>query len=88
MRDARATLGMQSTSQAGSGTRKPVVGGSMPERMAMMVATASIAPDALMQWPIIDLVELSGTPRGPNTRPIASLSRVSFMRVPVPCALT
>ena len=47
--------------------------------------TASIAPAAPNEWPIIPLVELTGTPA--NSSAIALPSAASLNGVAVPCAL-
>ena len=51
--------------------------------------TASIAPDEVRVWPIIDLFELIGTSRSrsPNTASSEKHSILSFSGVPVPWAL-
>ncbi len=87
---ARATFGTQSTSHSGSAPVKPAVGGMTPSRRAMAVAISSSAPPAVMQWPIMDLVEDTGmrSSAGPNTWRSAATSVLSFSRVPVPWALT
>jgi len=61
----------------------------MQWRIASRVATSSIAPDAPMAWPCIDLVELiaSFSACVPNTARIAAHSVGSFVNVPVPWAL-
>jgi len=51
-----------------------------------MEKTASIAPAAPSECPIIDFVELTGT-RSPKTCAIAAPSVASLKVVAVPCAL-
>ncbi len=87
---ARASFGTQSTSHSGSAAVNPAVGGSTPSRNASAVAISSNAPPAVMQWPIIDLVDETGmrSSARPNTSRSATVSVRSFSRVPVPWALT
>ncbi len=67
-----------------------MVGGTIPEHMAPMVAISSSDPAAPNPWPCIALVEDTRTlsAAGPNAARIALLSVGSFAGVPVPCAFT
>ena len=61
-----------------------------PVSTVRTVATASMAPEAQRQWPIMDLIEEAGTrrARSPRASLIAAVSAESFCGVAVPCALT
>ena len=66
-----------------------MVGGSTPSSMVLIEKIASMAPAAVSVWPIIDLLELIGTPfmRSPMTASSDIASILSFSGVEVPWAL-
>ena len=57
----RLAFGMKSRSQAGSGSRWLIVGGSTPRCSASAAVTRPPAPLAPCGWPIIDLVDDPGS---------------------------
>src|SRR5689334_13609780 len=66
---SRAVSGTQSRSQLGSGFRRLIVGGTTFSLRDIARATASMAPEAAIEWPIIDLIDEIGMVRAvePNT---------------------
>ncbi len=66
-----------------------MVGATNPSRSASAHATISSAPAAARGWPIIDLIELTGTwwACSPNARLMALVSQLSFCGVELPWAL-
>src|SRR5918993_855050 len=86
---SRAVRGTQSRSQFGSGLVRLMVGGTTLSDRAMASATASMAPDAAIEWPIIDLMLEIGMVRAvwPKTFFTAIVSIWSLSRVLVPWAL-
>src|ERR1700724_2265828 len=81
-RDLFATISM---SRSGSVARKLMFGGRNCPCSASKQMTASIAPAAPNEWPIMLLVELTGTRLNNST--IALPSAASLKGVAVPCAL-
>src|SRR5262249_45928142 len=81
-RDSLATM---LRSRSGSRLRKLMFGGRSCACNASKQTTASIAPAAPNEWPIILLVELTGTL--PNNSAIALPSAASLNGVAVPWAL-
>ena len=67
---SRASLGTTSSAHSGSVSRWLIVGGITPRAIVSARTAASMAPAAPRQWPIIDLIALTGTEaaRSPNTR--------------------
>ena len=67
-----------------------MVGGRNRSWMARIVTIASRAPAAPVRWPVIDLVDDTGTvaTASPNASRKARVSAASFSGVPVPWALT
>ena len=55
-----------------------------PWRMANKQITDSILPDALVVWPVRDLVDDTGGTFSPKTLRKATLSLASLLGVPVP----
>src|SRR3954453_8867798 len=68
-----------------SASSKLIFGGRNCSRIASRLITASIAPAAPNEWPIIPLVQLSGTLSKSSV--IALPSAASLNGVAVPCAL-
>src|SRR3712207_745256 len=66
----------------------PIVGGINESCIALVQAITSIAPAAPKRWPVIDLVELTGTSFALffKTDLIAKVSNLSLYSVLVPCA--
>ncbi len=59
----------------------------MPVCSVITQATDSIALEAPMQWPIMLLIEVTGSSRSPKMARITLASMASLAWVPVPCAL-
>ena len=77
-------------SHSGSGWSRLMVGGRNPSWMARIVIIASRAPAAPVRWPVIDLVDDTGTvaTASPRASLRARVSAGSLSGVPVPWALT
>ncbi len=82
----RLAFGMKSRSQAGSGSRWLMVGGSTPRCSASAAVARPLAPLAPCGWPIIDLVDDPGSRPAwlPKTRFTQATSMASFSCVEVP----
>src|SRR5437899_2261107 len=76
----RATFGMKSRSQAGSGSVKLIVGGSTHRDSASAVVTMPAAPLAPCGCPIMDLIDEPGTlsAADPNSWRTQRASTASF----------
>src|SRR5215208_2448264 len=77
---SRAVSGTQSRSQFGSGLVRLMVGGTTLSDSDIARATASIAPEAAIECPIIDLIDEIGMVRAdsPKTFLTATVSIWSF----------
>src|SRR5439155_24454327 len=75
--------------QNGSGDSSAEVGGSHCSRNAIRHTTTSTAPAPPNRWPMLDLIELTGTFAACSLaqRLMAAASALSLSGVPVPCAL-
>src|SRR5262249_30738815 len=60
---SRAECGTWQRSHSGSGSSRLIVGGTAPLLMAARQASASAAAAAVSRWPVMLLVELTGTRR-------------------------